>query len=248
MNISIDIGNTQTKIGFFEGNLLVQTSILINSHLDNMKQVLNDYQNKNHKVIVSSVINLEKDFLEYFNFNFDTLIFTSTTPIPIFNFYHSPLSLGMDRLAAVIGSNFLFKDKNRLVIDAGTCITYDLITYNNEYLGGGISPGIRMRFKALNNYTGKLPLVETIEKNNMIGRTTIESIKSGVINGIIAEINGIIEKYSCSYRELQVLITGGDSPFLVINLKNSIFAAPHLVLQGLNEVLIYNKTDNNDND
>jgi type III pantothenate kinase len=239
MNLAIDIGNTNTKVGIFEGQIILKT-IIVNKHISQLfDQELKIYKDKIDKAIVCSVIEINKDFNDYLDDNFPFLLFSYSTPVPINNLYHSPLSIGMDRIAAVIGSRVYCNSKNTLVIDAGTCITYDFINANNEYLGGGISPGIMMRFKALNNYTSKLPLVQIIEENNLIGRDTMESIKSGVVNGTIAEVTAIIDQYRWLYDDLKVIITGGDSSFFAINLKNGIFAAPHLVLQGLNEVLIF---------
>ena len=241
MNLAIDIGNTHTKLGFFEGHVLIKSVMLEQNNLENFILETKDYIERIKYVIISSVKDVQKDFTHYVNSNFDFIYFKSSTPLPIINMYHSPLSIGMDRLAAVIGAQVFYKNKNILVIDAGTCITYDFINSNMEYLGGSISPGIRIRFRALNNYTDKLPLVQTIEINNMIGRDTLESIKSGVLFGIIAEMNAVIEEYHRLYSDLKVMITGGDSSVLAIHLKNSIFAAPQIVLIGLNEVLIYNK-------
>ncbi len=243
MKVAIDIGNTLTKMGFFEGRELLKTSVIQNYNMESFIQELNKDKAMIDEVIVSSVIDLADDVINYLNSNFRWLPFTSTTPIPIVNMYQTPLTIGMDRLAAVIGARVFHKTGNILTIDAGTCITYDFINSNDEYLGGGISPGLMMRYKALNNYTSKLPLVQIMNDMQLIGRDTIGSIKSGVLNGAIAEVKGIIDQYSSYYPNLQVIITGGDNSFFAINLRNSIFAAPHLVLHGLNEVLIYNKTD-----
>lgn len=237
MNIAIDIGNTHSKAAFYDGDVIIKTVILKDNIIKSFEKEVSDLKEKTAELIICSVVDIEKDFLKYLDSNFRLTIFNSTTKIPIINLYHSPLTMGMDRLASVIGVRAIYKSGNVLVIDAGTCITYDFLNANNEYLGGGISPGIMMRFTALNNYTGKLPLIQIIEENNLIGRDTMESIKSGVINGSIAEIAGIIDQYRWLYSDLKVIITGGDSQFFAINLKNGIFAAPHLVLQGLNEVL-----------
>jgi len=148
--------------------------------------------------------------------------------------------LGKDRIAAVTGAWSMFPAKNILAIDAGTCITYDLITSNGEYLGGGISPGIRMRFQAMHTFTGKLPLVEPEDFDELIGRSTRESLLSGVYNGVMAEISELIRLYGKKFDDLTVILTGGDHVFLHNKLKISIFAVPELVLLGLNEIFDYN--------
>ena len=165
---------------------------------------------------------------------------TFQTPTPFKNLYQTPSTLGKDRIAAVAGAFSLYPNRNVLVIDAGTCITYDFLTDKGEYLGGGISPGIRMRFKAMHTFTGKLPLIEPDEYDGLIGRSTRESMLSGVYNGVISELNGLISLYQEQFGDIMVIITGGDHEFLHNKLKISIFAAPDLVLLGLNEIFDYN--------
>ncbi len=166
---------------------------------------------------------------------------TSLTKVPLINRYKTPETLGKDRLALAVGAVTKFPGENILAIDAGTTITYEFITNNNEYLGGAISPGIKMRFKALNNFTGKLPLITEIETDHLIGHDTKTSIQSGVLNGVIKEIDGIIDEYKNRFGALKVLVTGGDYIYFVKKLKNSIFATPNLVLEGLNKILIFNE-------
>ncbi len=146
----------------------------------------------------------------------------------------------MDRLAGVCGAIELFKETDTLVIDAGTCITYDFVDKQKNYFGGSISPGLKMRFKAVHTFTAKLPLVDSANAVGLIGDSTESSIQSGVINGMIAEIEGIIMRYQDKYPGLRVILCGGDTAFFENKLKASIFAAPDLVLIGLNSILIYN--------
>lgn len=241
MNLAIDIGNTNVKTGVFDGNEIKSVQIFNAINQDELLKYIENLSEKSvESSIISSVNDINKEHLDVLKRRFKLFIFNSDTPIPIKNLYQSSNSLGPDRLASVIGARSIIKKGNILSISAGTCITYDFLNQNNEYTGGGISPGLTMRFKALNTFTGKLPLLQTIDKSNLIGRNTLESIKSGVINGTIAEIDTIIEKYKALYPEISVVITGGDSDFLVNSLKNSIFAAPYLVLHGLNEVVNYN--------
>jgi type III pantothenate kinase len=166
---------------------------------------------------------------------------SALTNIPVTNFYKTPDTLGKDRLAGIVAAHSLYVKENVLVIDAGTCITYDLITTKGEYYGGSISPGLNMRFKALHTFTEKLPLVSLLNFEELIGTDTNTSILSGVINGLIAETDAIIERYKELYSALKIIICGGDAQFLVDRLKNSIFAVPELVLIGLNEILDYNE-------
>jgi len=162
---------------------------------------------------------------------------TEKTKIPIRNGYKTPRTLGKDRLAAVIGAYYMFPKKPCLVIDAGTCITYDFLSKAGTYLGGGISPGMMLRFKAMNDYTAALPLASFSKKAKYIGKNTKESLQSGAQWGFLLEIEGFINKYREQYPGLQVILTGGDSEYLSKNLKTKIFVNPNLVLDGLNKIL-----------
>jgi len=136
-----------------------------------------------------------------------------------------------------------FPDKNVLIIDAGTCITYDFINHKNEYLGGAISPGIKMRYNALHNLTANLPLLEAKPPKDLIGKSTSESIHSGIVNGILKEIDGIVLEYQKKYQDLTVILTGGDTKFLSKQLKSSIFANSNFLLEGLNFILEFNTNE-----
>ena len=191
-------------------------------------------------IILSSVANHSPEIEMILADAAPLILLDENTPLPIINLYRTPASLGKDRLAAAAGAHALYPGKNVLSIDAGTCITYDFLTENSEYLGGGISPGIRMRFRAMNEYTGKLPFIDHTEYQGLIGQTTEESMASGVLNGVCEEIKGIVDRYLEQYKEITAVITGGDHEFLHNKLKINIFAAPDLVLSGLNEILDYN--------
>uniref|UniRef100_UPI0030D97038 type III pantothenate kinase n=1 Tax=uncultured Salegentibacter sp. TaxID=259320 RepID=UPI0030D97038 len=147
-----------------------------------------------------------------------------------------------DRLALVAAGALKYQNKNLLVIDAGTCITFDFKNDKNEYLGGAISPGLQMRLKALHNFTAKLPLVKLEENITLIGDSTKNSILSGVLNGVAAELDGIIDRYKADYKYLTIILTGGDSQILSKRVKNGIFANPNFLLEGLNYILEFNKT------
>ena len=164
----------------------------------------------------------------------------SKTDLPFRNEYKTPETLGVDRMALIAAAAMNFPDENSLVIDAGTCITYDFINSKNEYLGGAISPGIRLRYAALNNLTENLPLLETRTPRYYIGASTNSSIHSGVINGVLNEIDGLIDQYRSDWPDLTVILTGGDAKLLSKRLKNSIFANPNFLLEGLNYILEFN--------
>jgi len=163
------------------------------------------------------------------------------TPLPITIDYKTPDTLGRDRIAAVVGASFLFPMQDVLVLDAGTCLTIDFINKRKEYKGGRISPGIGMRYKALNQFTSNLPLCEFSEIRMNIGDDTNSSIISGVQKGILAEVREIINVYKMENKDTIIAVTGGDCFFFEKELKSSIFANPFLVMEGLNEILDYNE-------
>ena len=240
MKLVIDVGNTQTKAGFFENKKLFEVivfSALSVEWIDNIKLKYPTINN----VIISSVGNISHEIIDFLKSKFNLIEFSQTTAIPVLNLYKSPETLGKDRLAGVIAAHSLYLNENVLVIDAGTCITYDMVSAKGEYKGGGISPGFIMRFKSLHTFTSKLPLISLADYNELIGTDTKTSILSGVINGICAEIDGIINMYQLDFEPLRVIVCGGDAKFLANRLKNSIFAVPELVLIGLNEIIDYNE-------
>jgi len=166
------------------------------------------------------------------------------TPIPLINRYRTPDTLGYDRIAAAVGAYTIYPEKNVLVIDAGTAITYDLVTGGGEYMGGNISPGMAIRFKSLNKYTNRLPLLEpSIEEPPLLGSSTKEAIQSGVINGILFELDGFIGDVSRLHPELKVVLTGGDAKYFEGKLKSSIFVDLNLNLIGLNRILEHNASE-----
>jgi type III pantothenate kinase len=187
--------------------------------------------------IISAVRDYSPSLKEYLQSRFHFIELDENTPLPIKNNYQSPLTLGKDRLAAAVAANDMFRDQHILIIDAGTCITYDFIDNTNAFIGGGISPGITMRFKALHTFTGKLPLVTIEDFEKLIGQSTSESILSGVLNGVLAEVNGILHKYRERYPDIRIILTGGDAKYFDKRLKYNIFVFPNLVLSGLNIIL-----------
>lgn len=196
MNLILDFGNSYKKLAFFDNNKIIELKIFKNLTLDNL---INFTKNKTQikSAIISSVVEYPKSIKKHLVDNYNFIELNKNTSLPIINKYKTPETLGPDRIAAVVGANNLYPGKDILVIDAGTCITYDFINSDNEYLVGSISPGIKLRFNALYNFTDKLPLInETINNDiTIIDDTTKRSIVSSVINGVILEIDGIINQY-----------------------------------------------------
>jgi type III pantothenate kinase len=237
-NLVIDIGNTSTKVAVFSNDDFLYTGQHQKVDADVLKVYFDKYPIK--RAILSTVKNTKETWEESLKQKAKLTYFNAATYKGINNRYLTPETLGADRLAAVIGANYLYPAANNLVIDAGTCITYDMVDNDANYFGGSISPGLNMRYNALNHYTSGLPLVNPDEKfENYYGNNTTSAIQSGVQNGIKHEVTGFIESYLKIHQQLNIILTGGDSIFFDTLLKNSIFAPyikmePHLVLKGLN--------------
>ncbi|MBE6287787.1 MAG: type III pantothenate kinase [Mediterranea massiliensis] len=239
MNLVIDIGNTVAKIAVFRQNELYNVVYTDNRTLSDLIPFASRYQPV--ASILSSVVDLSEEAEKSLAaLSCPLLRLTYQTPLPIKILYETPQTLGGDRIAAVVGATYLKPGRDILVIDAGTCITYELVDSNSFYYGGNISPGLEMRLKALNNYTGKLPLVQSKGVSPMIGKNTETAIRAGVIRGIKYEIEGYIRTLNHKYPELLVFLTGGDEISFDANLKSRIFADKFLVLKGLNRILDYN--------
>ena len=239
MNLIIDVGNTRVKAAVFEKDTIVEVVVVDKRKiLSEIKKIL-----KKHQIaigIMSNVASISEFKIEKLKKLLNLKRVSSATNVPFSNLYKTPKTLGVDRIALVAGAVIQFKNKNVLVIDAGTCITFDFVNSKAEYLGGAISPGINMRFKSLNKFTANLPMLEKNEIEDFVGGNTNESMNSGVVNGVIQEIDGVINQYKEKYTDLTVVLTGGDTNFLSKQLKSSIFANQNFLLQGLNEILIFN--------
>lgn len=239
MNLVIDIGNTLSKTGVFEGNQLIEFQRIEGADLSQIASISMKYTGIKAAIISSVSVGVE-DLLSAVRFEFTPLILNQRTLLPFRNMYQTPETLGKDRLAGVAAANHHFPLQDTLVIDAGTAITYDLITASGEYLGGGISPGIRMRYRALHTFTERLPLLEMTDQFELIGSSTHAAIHSGIMNGILIEVSGVIEIYRQRFPGLKIILTGGDYNYFDKQLKVKTFAAPNLVLEGLNHILNYN--------
>jgi type III pantothenate kinase len=237
MNLSIDLGNTYAKTGLFTEGKLMETNWKM-TYSELVNYVKNIYP---QQIIVSSVSYSEEQLKnEFANITPNIYLLKSTTPVPLIKLYDTPETLGADRVAAVIGAKALYPKKNCLVVDMGTCITYDLVDAEDNFHGGIISPGVRMRFKAMNTFTKRLPLLEPEGIPELIGKNTKHAMQSGVMNGLLAEINGLIEAYGKVLTNINVIFCGGDATYFANRIKNPNFVVPELVLIGLNRILEYN--------
>lgn len=240
MNLTLDIGNTRTKFSVFnKGEVLITVPVdeFLPEHLDVLQ--------KEHPTLKSVILSMVKpqspELIKSLQNKFEKfIVLDADTPLPIENSYSTKDTLGKDRIAAAVGAFDLFPDRNLLVIDAGTALTYDIVTQAGKYLGGNISPGIDMRFMALHQFTGGLPLVKQGEVDKLFGSSTEEAIRAGVQNGVIFEVDRTIDAFKDFYTNLQVIITGGNADFFANKLKNSFFVHLNLIALGLNRILEYN--------
>jgi len=240
MNLIIDVGNSYVKFAVFkQGKLIHKLTTELIYFNKVYKNIREDFSNI-EKIIISSVGKLELSQIEDLKKQEYVLVLDSNVKLPFKNLYKTPKTLGVDRIALVSAAVNQFPETNVLIIDAGTCITYDFISSKNQYLGGAISPGIRLRYQSLHNLTANLPLLDTEIPKDIIGSSTSEAIHSGVINGVLMEIDGIIEEHQKKISDLTVILTGGDANFLSNQLKNSIFANSNFLLEGLNFILEFN--------
>jgi type III pantothenate kinase len=240
-NLVIDIGNTNTKIAVFEHNELLFAEHYKETDIQTLNTLLQDFNIG--EAIISTVKKDSGEWETVLKEKTSVIYFNTEMTAGISNHYLTPKTLGPDRLAAIIGASQLYPGKSSLVIDGGTCITYDYVDAKANYAGGSISPGLNMRFKAMNNYTAVLPLLNADKTFGAeYGSDTRGAMLSGVQNGIKYELTGFIESYRNYDNQLNIILTGGDSIFFDRLLKNSIFAPyikiePHLVLKGLNAAI-----------
>lgn len=242
MRLTIDIGNTCTKLVAFDGISPVEEMRMDAGELYKLDAFVRRYSFTSG--IYSTVVKLSSDFRKaIIRLPFPMMqLVSGVTPIPIRNCYSPPSALGTDRLAAVVGAFFKQLGHDVLVIDVGTCITYDFITSSGEYLGGNISPGPTVRLKALNVFTDSLPLVNRKGNTPQLGISTETAIRSGVMNGVRREVEGYVGDFLKKYPDLFVYLTGGISLDLDISEKKCIFADKFIVPEGLNRILLYNES------
>jgi type III pantothenate kinase len=239
MNLTLDIGNTLQKIAVFQNDKCLYGESFEKITEEILKTVFLQFSIKNS--IVSSVADTDVKVINFLKENTQFVHFSHETKLPITLLYENVETLGLDRIACAVGASKLYPSKNVLSIQMGTCLVLDFVNKEKEYLGGSISPGLYMRLEALHRKTKKLPLLLMLENSPEIyGNDTNSSICCGVMKGMYYEINGFINDYRAHYPDLIVLITGGDAGIINYSTKNTIFAAPNLVHQGLNEIIKYN--------
>lgn len=240
MYIILDLGNTNQKAGIFDGEKLIKLEQHDRLSLPLLRKMLDEYPQVSAGImssvvhVTASVAKLLQSRLEFF------IELTSQTPLPLKNLYKTPDSHGKDRLACAVAASRLFEGSPVLVVNAGTCITYDLVNRRNEYLGGAIAPGLRMRLQAMNTFTGKLPLIELQDPAGIVGNDTQSSILNGAVYGTVAEVREMVRQYRNLEPGLKVILSGGDMECLDKLLKIRIFALPNIVMIGLKYILEYN--------
>ncbi|MCC9136698.1 type III pantothenate kinase [Pontibacter silvestris] len=235
-SVAIDIGNTSIKYGIFEDDALVKQGFFAST--EQLPSIL--LQQFDH-AIVASVAESSLNIKSRLDVAGSILELSAQTALPVSNLYKTPQTLGADRIAGAVGANYLHPRHNCLIFDVGTCITHDFIDSLGNYHGGGISPGLNMKFRALHTFTERLPLVQQITHDfPLTGQTTLESIQSGVLAGTVAELNGFIQAYAEKAADLVVILCGGDAGFFESKLKGRIFVIPELVLIGLHRILAHN--------
>ena len=239
MNLALDIGNSFLKAGIFKNNNLINYCEFNREYYSNLKSIL-DKTPITHS-IVSNVSESNNQLIALLSKKTNLIKFNSSLKLPFKNRYQTKNTLGKDRIALVSNASKEYPKENVLLIDLGSCITFDFLNSKNEYLGGSISPGLSMRYKSLNSYTENLPLINPKEIDYFIGKNTEDSIHSGIINGIVGELNSTIDKYKSQFKEIRIILTGGDSKFLFNRIKNSIFANSNFLIFGLNFLIELNK-------
>lgn len=244
MNLTIDTGNTRTKFAVFDGTDIVASGIL-----ENTEQYTVLFGQYTIEAVIASSVGQNIDFQSITPQQTHFYTLSAQLPLPIQIDYDTPETLGADRIAACVGATEFFASQNCLVIDAGTCITIDFIDNRGTYHGGAIMPGFSMKFEALHTFTKKLPLLHLSDSKELprtAGKTTDESILSGVVNGTLFEIEGFVNCYKSIYNDLQITITGGDAKLLSEQLKDKHrhTISKDLTLIGLNKILEYNEKQN----
>ncbi|MEP7196991.1 MAG: type III pantothenate kinase [Saprospiraceae bacterium] len=235
MNLCIDCGNTRVKFGLFDKDELVVNRSFASDRTEEIFDWLDTIEFND--CFLSNVGSKTAEWLERLMEEVDIIEPDAYSQLPIKLKYTSKDSLGTDRIAAWCGALKLVQDQNILVVNSGTCITYDLILKGQGFVGGNIAPGLNMRFRAMNHFTARLPLIKSHLVNpGSLGTSTESALQHGVINGIIYELEGYYNELSAKYENLQCVMTGGDADFLAVRCKLKIFADPFLVLRGLNEI------------
>ena len=243
MVLVIDVGNSFVKTAVYNDNSQINFQILdATTIFGELEKLLQQFA-KINTVVIASVGTLD---FEDFKAKHPQILFfmiSILSKFPFQNLYTTPATLGIDRMVLAAGAVFQFPKKNRLIIDAGTCVTYDFVDENNNYLGGAISPGIRLRYEALHQHTSKLPFLRKEIPESSIGNSTNKAIHSGVVNGIGFEIEGFVSDFKLNFKNFIIILTGGDADFLAKQLKKPIFANSNFLVESLNQLFQYNSND-----
>lgn len=236
--LCIDLGNTRCKIGIFDGDNLIfhhVTEDLVYSVLDEMMTKYEVLQ-----MGICHTRNIDETLMHQILDKWHPFILNDSAKLPIENLYETPSSLGKDRLASVVGASIKYPNENCVVVNAGTCITYDFIDFQNQYQGGNIAPGINMRLQAMHQFTDKLPLAAAQYHETLLGKNTKMALQNGAVRGAIFEFDSFIEHIQAKFGPLKSIISGGDAFFFAENSKFEIFAHSNLVLEGLKDIMRFN--------
>jgi type III pantothenate kinase len=241
MNVVVDVGNTLVKLAVFDGSTLLHKKVSIKKEFVAQLTEISEKFSGIERSLVALVGNLTPHQMNKLKQLYPVMELTHQTPVPFKNEYATPQTLGVDRIALMAAAAMQYPQRDVLVIDAGTCVTYDFLSSQTAFLGGAIAPGLHMRYKAMHTFTSKLPLLDAGAPKSLLGNATATAIHSGVFNGMAYEIDGFIDAYKKQYPNLTVILTGGDAHFLRDRLKNDIFANSNFLLEGLNFILEHNK-------
>jgi type III pantothenate kinase len=240
VSLCLDFGNTMLKAAIFMDDKLVE-NIVFNEQeaLFTLDKIVTIH--KPQKTILSSVIHHDKEIETYLQQHTQLIILNSQTRLPFLNAYGSPETLGNDRLALVAALSNIYPKEDSIVISIGTCITYNFLAKNNAFRGGAISPGVNIRLQAMHQFTDKLPLISREGHLSILGYDTETSIRSGAINGIAAEIDGMIARFEAQYGKINAVLTGGDGTYFESRLKSKIFVDTNFLFKGLYAILEYQR-------
>ncbi len=237
--LCLDIGNTRAKYALYEGRTCLSTGFYPKFLVRDVRKICRN--NKVEVGIISSTRHKNTAVIRFLKKELDRFIeLDHQTKVPVTNAYATPKTLGMDRLAAAIGAYTKKPGKAHLIIDAGSCMTLDIIDKDGCFQGGNITPGMNMRVKAMNDHTDKLPLVPLAYNADLLGRSTKMALQNGAVRGTLFEIEAFIQSARKEYPRININLTGGDTDFLAKYLKSKILADPNLVFEGLNEIVLYN--------
>jgi type III pantothenate kinase len=229
--LCFDFGNTRLKVALFQNAKLAEVIVMENDGNETIDSLLKEFEPQ--KIILSSVINHNPEIETLFASKAKFHKLNHLSDLPFTTPVGKPETIGADRLALSAAAVYFYPKQHNLVIGMGSCITYNFINADHEFLGGGISPGMEMRMRSLNQFTAKLPIVKPDGNVPLVGYDTVTNILSGVVIGMANEIDGFIDSYKVRYGNFNVHLTGGDLVYLAPHLKNQIFADPELIFKGL---------------